>query len=275
MAVCVACGLKLDNGVLSVDTCADGGVGCGNTAGDQQCLYVKLVTNGGIVYDPSTPDQTGSPGGLRILVDPTPAGCNALVSTSEGLFVPCEQNIHDIDQAGFFGLPLGINPNGDALFRIESNKTWYYCNPGCCTVEGRLLIEAGGLAIDMDAGFYAYSRVVISGDGGATWGGLFPEHFDWFDNRGETDVQRQAIQALDESQWNLQGAGDCDEITIAYEIKVLAGTGTVSSFGANAGLEFHRDMSSVGCNICANRSNSHPPPGAFNPGNSLSWTPRG
>lgn len=304
MAICAACGIKEVDGTLSLHVCDDGGLDCGDTVEDDACLYVKLKPGGGIVNDQSGPDQFGSPGGglkvafnpnedvtnselfgpcvgtdsngkITLKLDSSAAGCNALQCTPEGLYAPCPQNIHEIDQCQISrsGLPVTVNPG---TTRVAGNKNWQYGNPGCCTIQGRVILEAGGYMIVMGPGFLGYVRFVFSPDGGATWMGTFPEHFEWFDNRFATGFKSQAIPVLHESQWNEQAPGGAENLIPGYEIVVSQGTGRFTVSGGRAGFEFHRDMTAVGCTVCANRSSGAvfgDPPGR-NPAKSLSYENR-
>lgn len=207
--------------------------------------------------------QTDFDGRLTVKIDPTPESCNAIQCNrnfggGEGLYAPCEQAIHDIDQCFVDGLPRTVSTTSseNGITQIEGNKEWFYCNPGCCTVQGRLIIEAGGFAIDMGPDFYAVLTISFSRDGGTTWDGAFPEHFEWFDNRGNTNNKMKSVPVFHESQLNDQGPGACEQYIPGFEIQVFSGSGVFSNFSALAGFEFHRDMTAVGCNVCRDISAS-------------------
>lgn len=302
---CVGCGLNTDsNGDLHVDACSDGAVACGDTAADQNCVYVKLQPAGAIVNDQTGNDQFGASGGglkvkfpaddpggpssalfgdcfhtdgagrLTIKLDPTPGNCNAVKCTPEGLYVPCEQNIHEIDQCTINGLPQTVVEAGSGRYQFEGNKNWLYGNPGCCLIQGRVVVEGGGYAFDMAPGFYATATVNFSRDGGLTWVSPYPQHFAWFDNRAGTINKMQSIPVIHESQLNEQAPGDFEQYIAGIKVFVIFGSAVLGTFGARAGFEFHRDMTSVGCEVCANISAgdiSQTTPGFNN--NSLSYIP--
>lgn len=170
MAVCVACGLRIDDGVLSVDTCTDGAIGCGNTSGDQQCLYVKLQPGGGLTYNPAGVDQFGGPnGGLEINVAALDCG-DVWDAIGSPVRSTAEVGQADVVPIGpFTGDHTNDSPNSDAQVLDVPTISTSITNPSTCKTMSIWASYYGGGVIIADATTVEFTLVFEENQNGNGW----------------------------------------------------------------------------------------------------------
>lgn len=289
MAKCVGCGLEVNNGILEVATCANGGLTC-EPAGDPDCpdgglsvllcptggiqkataanpgpngctdgLYVQFPTTGHDPIFPPNPDGTQKPaalgnclntdatGRITVQLDTTPAACNGIECGTEGLRSPCVQNIMEIDQMGIGPAVTNVNALGSATFNFTGDDVWTIENVFCCgAARGLFIVEASGPVVDnMSNNFLARLTYQFSIDGGA-FGGIFPEHVQWFDNRGGPAGRRESMNLWHETfkvfEGSLPNTGSLFTYLPRFQLVVLQGTATVRTDLAASGFELHTHM---------------------------------
>lgn len=254
MAICVGCGLDVnDSGVLEVDladdTTGDGhsGIHCDNTAG------LSLV----VQHDGSLTGNGTSAVPLRVNSVPpstipiSPDACNGLHARGNGLWAPCPQEYTCTQNVGFFGgaIPFGVNTGGDATFNLASqcganvcstcpagaDGRITFCNPSpCCSVEGFWDVQAYGGAVDANPGFNATAELQISFNGGGFVGGS-PATFIRMQNQG-AGVERYDLSNMLERDYIILGASGCVDLQARIQVHVFSGTGT---WAVGPNFEFH------------------------------------
>lgn len=261
IAVCVGCGLDVnEDGILVVER-ADASLNCNDDTG----LSVNLGdAPNGLVLGAS---------GISVDIDEVSA-CNGVELRANGIFAACPDNIIGSDNVGGYGggivgLVDGLNADGGGddnfslLSKCDGTPT-STCPVGtdgririqntlCCPVEGLWAVRVYGGEVAGNPGFDAVAYLEVSIDAGA-WTGAQPWTLVRMRNQGP-GVQYYNLSGMSEQNYvGVIPAGGYFEIQAAIIIHVSVGTADPTPGPVTAGtwitepmFEFYWQLNQTEC----------------------------
>lgn len=160
MAVCVGCGLIVD--------------------GATGLLQAHLKTGGHLACS----DADGISVDVASLVSAD--ACNGIRVTADKLYSPCPKAIVGTsavqNSPQSVSLPISVTNGGNYNFANDNSATSIHiCNTTCCTVEGLVFVDVGGIYIEAHPGFIGNSHLQVKVNSGA-FGDIQPSSRDTFTN---------------------------------------------------------------------------------------------
>lgn len=218
MAVCVGCGLFVDAGLLKVQTNPNGCLVCDDTLG--------------------------------LSVEVSPNDCNALTCTPNGLYVPCHDGVSGAFTCGSpqqGTLPL-TTAGGDAEYNFNSCEI-SICNPTCCSVEGIINIQVGGLYADVPAGpgvvgTYGYSILMVNPDGTGMIAAGPPTNKVVHNHVPGSPVLLTDLNNMADTNRLIIGSNDC--VTYVANLRFVSQVNPIDLHGT-IDFEFQWILTHVGC----------------------------
>lgn len=267
MAVCVGCGMVVNNGILEVEICPDSCLGCATAdnpspSGCTSGIYLALCENGGIsCASAGSPSPDGCTSGLYVAVGCGIENVNGTLQADVGDAATCApvvQNLltcvdgdglradHQFSIAGnslicghdsSFLDAIPIDQPGINLAAQAAPYSFFtpivVVNPPCTGLSwtGNTLYDVGGLQVEAAANSLAEITFRLhQGNAGdpVAYGGLNPSYRITIDNRFSANPQRQDVVLHDTTFQQFADGGA--QFGLRLDITVVQGSVELYAF---------------------------------------------